>query len=133
MFKKMINLPSTFYSLILTCLILPTSFLFAQTSTTAIPPPNAGAPVGATTLVNPLRIGSIEDLLVAILNILIIIAIPIVVFFIIYSGFLYVTARGNAQQVEQATRSLTYSVIGGVLIIGAVAIAGIVENLVRSF
>jgi hypothetical protein len=128
MFKKMNNLKNTFYFLLLSYFILPANFVLAQTS-----PPASGAPVGATPLVNPLRINSIEDLLVAILQILIIIAIPIVVFFIIYSGFLYVTARGNAQQVEQATRSLTYSVIGGVLIIGAVAIAGIVENLVRSF
>jgi hypothetical protein len=127
MFKKMNNLKNRFYALVLSYLILPTSLLFAQTS------PSAGGALSSTTLANPLRISSIEDLLVAILNILIIIAIPIVVFFIIYSGFLYVTARGNAQQVEQATRSLTYSVIGGVLIIGAVAIAGIVENLVRSF
>ncbi len=84
-------------------------------------------------IVNPLKINSLEDLLVAILNILIVLAAPIVVFFIIYAGFLYVTARGNAAQVEQATRALTYAIIGGVLIIGAVAIAEIVKNLVGSF
>jgi hypothetical protein len=82
---------------------------------------------------NPLAVTSIEELLVAILNILIIIAIPLIVFYIIYAGFLYVTARGNAQQVEQATRALTYAIIGGVLIIGAVAISEIVKNLVGSF
>lgn len=85
------------------------------------------------TLVNPLKVTSLEELLVAILNIIIVLAIPIIVFFIIYSGFLYVTARGNASQVEQATRSLTYAIVGGVLIIGAVAIAEIVKNLVSSF
>ncbi len=84
-------------------------------------------------LVNPLKVTSIEGLLVAILNILIIIAIPLIVFYIIYAGFLYVTARGNAAQVEQATRALTYAIIGGVLILGAVALAGIVKNLVGSF
>lgn len=85
------------------------------------------------TLVNPLKVASLEDLLVAILNIIVVIAIPIIVMFIIYSGFLYVTAKGNAAQVEQATRSLTYAIIGAVLIIGAVAIAEIVRNLVTSF
>ena len=84
-------------------------------------------------LQNPLKISSLEELLVAILNIIVVLAIPIVVFFIIYSGFLYVTARGNAAQVEQATRALTYAIIGGVLIIGAVAIAQIVKNLVGAF
>lgn len=76
---------------------------------------------------------SFEGLLVAILNILIVIATPIVVLFIIYSGFMYVTARGNAQQVEQATRSLTYAIIGGVLILGAVAISQVLKNVVDSF
>ncbi len=84
-------------------------------------------------LVNPLKVGAIEDFLVAILNIFMVLAVPVIVFFIIYAGFLYVTARGNAAQIEQATRSLTYAVIGGVLILGAVAIAEIVKNLVGSF
>jgi hypothetical protein len=120
MIKK---IPNISYGLFLFYFLIPSFNLLA-----AGPPP-----VTSTTLKNPLAINTIEELLVAILNILIIIAIPIVVFFIIYSGFLYVTARGNAQQVEQATRSLTYAIIGGVLIIGAVAIAEIVKNLVQSF
>lgn len=82
---------------------------------------------------NPLASSSIEELLVAILRVLIIIATPIVIMFIVYAGFLYVTAQGNAQQVQQATRALTYAIIGGVIIIGAVAIAGIIENLVAAF
>lgn len=76
---------------------------------------------------------SIEGLLVAILNIFIVLSIPIIVLFIIYAGFLYVTARGNAQQVETATRALTYAVIGAVIIIGAVALSEIVKNLVDNF
>lgn len=84
-------------------------------------------------LENHLKVTSLEELLVAILNIIVILAIPIIVLFIIYSGFLYVTAKGNAAQIEQATRSLTYAIVGGVLIIGAVAIAEIVKNLVSSF
>jgi hypothetical protein len=87
----------------------------------------------SVSITNPLAVNSIQELLVAILNILVVIAIPIIVFFIIYAGFLYVTARGNAAQVEQATRALTYAIIGGVLILGGVAIAEIVRNLVSSF
>jgi hypothetical protein len=91
------------------------------------------APSTPVRLNNPLRVETISDLLAAILNIVIVLAVPIIVFFIIYAGFLYVTARGNAQQVEQATRSLTYAIIGGVLVLGAVAIAQIIRTLVLSF
>lgn len=84
-------------------------------------------------LKNPLVVGSIQDLLVAILNIVMILMIPVIVFFIIYAGFLYVTARGNAEQVKQATRALTYAIIGAILIIGAFAIAEIIKATVDSF
>lgn len=106
--------------------LISAEVVFAQ----IVPP--AGNNV-AVQLRNPLKVSSVQDLLLAILNIVIILAVPVIVFFIIYAGFLYVTARGNAAQVEQATRALTYAVVGGVLILGAVAIAEIVRNLVTSF
>lgn len=89
---------------------------------------------GSESLINPLSgITSVNDLLVAILNVLIIIATPIIVIFIILAGFKYVTARGNASQIEEAHKALTYAIIGGVLIIGAVAISAIVSDLVNAF
>lgn len=84
-------------------------------------------------LENPLAINSLEELLIALLNVAVIIAIPIIVFFIVYAGFLYVTAQGNAEQVQKATRALTYAVIGGVLIIGAQAISYIIRDTACEF
>jgi hypothetical protein len=88
---------------------------------------------GNYTLENPIKVGSIQDLLTILLKIVIILATPIVVLFIILAGFKYVTARGNANQIEDATKALTNAIIGGVLIIGAVAISEIIKNLVNSF
>jgi hypothetical protein len=83
---------------------------------------------------NPLgNIDSVEEVLVILLNAFIVIATPIVVLFIIYAGFLYVTARGNAEQTKLATTALTYAIIGAVILLGAVAISEIVANLVNSF
>ena len=86
-------------------------------------------------LENPLRseIGTINDLFVALLNIFIIIAIPIIVFFIILAGFKYVTAQGNATRVEEATRALTYVIIGAILVLGAVVMIEIIGNVVNEF
>jgi hypothetical protein len=84
-------------------------------------------------LVNPLSVVSIEGLLAALLNIFIVLATPIVVIFIIYAGFLYVTAQGNAEQVKKATTALTYAIIGGVIIIGSVALGEIIKNVVEAF
>src|SRR3989344_3115663 len=84
-------------------------------------------------LKNPLAFETIQDFLLAILNVIIVIATPIVVIFIILAGFKYVTARGNAAKVQEAAQALTYAIIGGILIIGAVAIAQIIKNLVDAF
>ncbi|MEY2665652.1 MAG: hypothetical protein RLZZ480_757 [Candidatus Parcubacteria bacterium] len=97
------------------------------------PNPGGGGITNQYKLVNPIKVDSIQDLLELILRLVIIIATPLVVLFIILAGFKYVTARGDARQVEDATKALTYAVIGGILIIGATAIATIIKNFVNSF
>jgi len=92
----------------------------------------AGLSFNVQSRLNP-GITTAEGLLSAILNIFIVIATPIIVLFIIYAGFLYVTARGNAEQVQQATRALTYAIIGAVLVLGSVALAQIIKRVVVSF
>lgn len=76
---------------------------------------------------------TIAGLITIVLDALIIIAIPIITLMIIYAGFLYVTARGNVEQTKRATTALTYAVIGGVLVVGAVAITGIIEQTIGEF
>jgi uncharacterized Tic20 family protein len=85
------------------------------------------------TLNNPLQVPSLEALIVAILNIFVTLMIPIIVFFIILAGFRYVTAQGNAGKIEEATTTLMYAIIGGVLVLAAVAIAEIIRNTVDAF
>lgn len=95
--------------------------------------PEAGEGALSYKLCNPLRFNSLESLIVGILNVLLVIAVPIIIFFIIFAGFSYVTAQGNPEKIKQASRSLTYAIIGGVLILGAVAISEILQSVVESF
>ncbi len=76
-----------------------------------------------------LGVSTIQDFLLAVLNVFITVATPIIVIMIIYSGFLYVTARGNESQITKASTSMTYAIIGGILVIGAVALAGVINRL----
>lgn len=87
----------------------------------------------AEALVNPLSVPTLQGLLEGILAIVIVLAIPVVVFMLIYAGFLFVTARGNPQTIEQARSMLLYGVVGGVIIVSGYAIVTIVKNLVASF
>lgn len=90
----------------------------------------AGCPAGQ--LCNPLKATSITQFLLALIDIILIFAMPIIVFFIIYAGFLFVTARGNEGQIEKARTALTWAVIGGVIVVGAKSIVDIVQNTVKS-
>lgn len=82
---------------------------------------------------NPITFGSVSDLLAAMLNVFIIVATPIVVFFVILAGFKYVTAQGNPDQISEASHALLYAIIGGVVIVGAVAILAIIKSTVNAF
>lgn len=129
--------------------VLPQS-VDAQSPVPGTPPANpstvtGGTPVPGTSLSapasndskqrlqNPLRFDSIGDLIDAILDIIAILAVPVIVFFIIYAGFLYVTARGNEQQVSKATQALTWAVVGGVIILGASVLIDIIQATVDAF
>ncbi len=75
-------------------------------------------------LKNPLRSATtfgavIEKLAQAITYV----GIPIAAIFIIYSGFLFVSARGNEEQIKKAKTTFFYTIIGTLLIVGAWAIA----------
>ncbi len=85
-------------------------------------------------LVNPLdsSISSIPTFFLAILDILLVFAVPLVVFFVIYAGFMYVTAKGNPGKISQAHNALLYALIGGIIIFGARAILAIVTNTANS-
>jgi hypothetical protein len=83
---------------------------------------------------NPLGgVAELDDLFFEIVNVLLIIAVPIIIFFIIFAGFTYVTAQGNPEKIKLASQSLLYALIGGVIILGSSAMLVIVRNVVNAF
>lgn len=83
-------------------------------------------------LQNPLKFNSITELIDAILDIIAIIAVPIIILFIIISGFKYVMANGNEQKVGEATRALTWAVVGGVIILAASVLIDVIQATVEA-
>lgn len=82
-------------------------------------------------LKNPLKseADSIPELLELIIqNLVIPIGGVIVVFMIIYTGFLFVIAQGNPEKIKKAKESLLYTVIGAAIILGAFAISVIIRT-----
>lgn len=120
-----------FFSVILasTFLLALATVTYAQGTTN----PPASRPGLTYELKSPLAFSSLPEFIEAILGVIIVILTPIIVLFIIFAGFKYVTAQGNPAKIQEATKALTYAVIGGVLIIGAFAITQIIKGLVDSF
>jgi hypothetical protein len=117
-------------------LLICTVFLAEKALAVGDTPPGDGGAGGGLSyrLKNPLTgFPTIQDLFLGILDVIIVIATPIVVIFIIFAGFKYVTAKGNPSKIQEANNALMYAIIGGILIIGARAIALIIKNLVNSF
>lgn len=78
-----------------------------------------------TTINNPLgdNIKDIPSFIKAIIDIVVLIGVPIVTLAIIYSGFLFVKAQGNPEQLTNAKKTLLYTLIGAALLLGAFVIA----------
>jgi hypothetical protein len=88
---------------------------------------------GDTSLVNPLRgIDTFEELLARILEAVVRIGAIFLTAAIIWVGFLFVAARGNEEKLKNARKALMYAVIGGLILLGAQAIASVIQSTVGS-
>lgn len=81
---------------------------------------------------NPIKFNTFSQVVLAIADILIKIGVPLAAIFLIYGGFLFVSARGNEQQLKTAKDIFWYTIIGTALIVGAYAIASAVVNFAEN-
>ncbi len=71
---------------------------------------------------------SLKSFLVIIQNWLLSIVGGLAILFIIYGGFIYITSAGNQQRVELAKKTLTYAILGLVLVVLIGLIFGIITG-----
>jgi hypothetical protein len=94
---------------------------------------NAAGTEVTTKIVNPLgdKITDIPSFISALIEIVLIVGIPIIALAIIYTGFLFVQAQGNSEKITTAKKSLVYTLIGAVLLLGAFVIANAIGKTVE--
>lgn len=79
---------------------------------------------------NPLgSINSLTDLIFAIVNLVIGFSYAVIAFFLILSGFKFVTAQGSEDKLKDAKSTFTYTIIGAMLIIGAQVIVNVLKDI----
>lgn len=89
-------------------------------------PPNSGG--GGIELPNPIKSNTFADLVQKIAKVVTAVGIPLVAIFLIFSGFLFVTAQGNEEQLKRAKTTFFWAIVGGAIVIGAYAIATAIVN-----
>lgn len=104
------------------------SVSFGQLSGDPIDPPAGSG--GSTTIDNPIGVDNLNDFIKTILEGIIKIGIPVIAIAIIYSGFLFVTAQGKPQAIEEAKRAFLYTLIGAAILLGSWALAQLISDTV---
>lgn len=85
-----------------------------------------------TGFTNPLESKTITEFLLKIIDILLVFALPITVLFIMYGGFMLVTAQGESGKLEKGRNAILWAVIGGVIALGAKVIIDVIQKTVNT-
>jgi heme/copper-type cytochrome/quinol oxidase subunit 2 len=92
----------------------------------------ADSELGPITLTNPLGDITITQFIDEILSIVVMLGTPVAVFFIIYSGFLFVVAQGNPEKLTKARTTLLWVVIGTTILLGASVLSTAIQGTIES-
>ncbi|OGZ06193.1 MAG: hypothetical protein A3C93_05735 [Candidatus Lloydbacteria bacterium RIFCSPHIGHO2_02_FULL_54_17] len=113
------------------------SALFASLFAASVPSVAlAACTVTGNVYENPIRdalnICSIPDLLLALVDLVFLIGVPIVVIFIIYGGFLFVKSGDNESELAKAKNVMTWTLVGALVLLGAKAISLAIQGTITS-
>jgi hypothetical protein len=117
--------------------VAPASILAATNlpETGAVTSPEKGAvnqPDTSIALPDPLGFENFCDLVKSLLNIVLAIGLPIAVFFLVWSGFKFILARGSQTGLADAKRNFQYVIIGIAVFLGAWTFATIISATIQS-
>lgn len=82
---------------------------------------------------NPIQYNSIAGLVYALMTALIRLGWIVVVLALIYVGFSFVMASGKPDKIKDARNAFLYTIIGGVILLGSMAISQVVCNTAQTF
>ena len=82
-------------------------------------------------LENPIAFKSLGALISAILDIIVQIAVPIAALFLMYSGFLFISARGDEAQLKTAKSIFLWTMVGIAVLLGAEILAQVIQGTIN--
>jgi hypothetical protein len=124
---------------ILSAILAVPLFLSVVANVYAAPPtpPAAPAPAAADMYSNPITyagsfgvVDTVPKFLLALVDLVFLIAVPIIVICIIYAGFVFVTAGDNESKIGKARTIFTWTIIGAGVLLGAKAIELAIQSTI---
>jgi hypothetical protein len=92
---------------------------------------NPGINGGSLNIENPIKPNDINQLITAILELVVQVGTPILVLAIIYVGFKFVLARGNPGKLDEAKQAFVWTLIGAAIVLGAFIISTIIQTTIQ--
>lgn len=86
---------------------------------------------GPFSVQNPIKANSIQDLIFQLADIVLTIAVPVSILLLIYSGFLFVKARGNESEITEAKDTFKWTIIGIAVLFGARFLSEIIRGTIN--
>lgn len=81
-------------------------------------------------LENPTIIPTLYDFIKAVLTIVVKVGIPVATVFIIWSGFLFLTAQGDETKLTKAKHSFVWACVGTAVLLGAWVLATAIKGTI---
>jgi hypothetical protein len=123
-----------FLLFIMTAFLVPVGIIFAQPNPSPTggnnsnPSPTGGNNAVSTKLENPLKVKSIEGVILLAVDIMIYVGVAFAILAIIFVGLKFVLAQGRPDEITKAKEWFFYIIIGLAILISAKVIVEIVEN-----
>lgn len=124
-----------FFTLLIMISVSPV-YVFAENPQTAPTAPGGGQPQTVPTKIpisipNPVDgVNSLSALFYKIVNFIVSLSYVVIAFFLLLSGFKFVTAQGSEDKLTDAKNTFKYTIIGAVLIIGAQVIVEVIKGII---
>ncbi len=78
---------------------------------------------GKLGLCNPLKVNSIQGLLVAVLGYVVQVGVVFIVLMLVFTGFKFAMAQGKPDELQKVRSMFLWTIVGALVILGAQAIA----------
>ena len=91
--------------------------------------PETGTPAKEFSIKNPLKAGTIPEILDAVADFIFAIGIALVTVMVLWAGFQILTSAGSSEQIDKGKRTLLWAVIGTVVLLISFGIATLVSNI----